>query len=179
MERVTSYPGLASYPFGFSGFPACQEASLFFRGLLFSHFRRTVHSYVRCERDLSCLMPMTRSTREGILTERTFSSLTGLSCALAYLTVRSSSVRTNIQNLYSLSFKGHIFTKETGWDFKDSQHFTLAFWRQMCRQTSGTSPSPPQVVAYFTSRVLIGLVFRSNSPSFEFSYIQKISPGGP
>lgn len=103
MERVTSYHRPCQLSFWFLRLYSCQEVSLFFRGLLFSHFRRTVHTYVRCERDLSYLMPTTRSTREGSLTEQTFSSLTGLSCALAYLIVRSSyhcSVCTNIQILY-------------------------------------------------------------------------------
>lgn len=40
-----------------------------------------MHTCVRCERNLSYLMPARSSTREGRRTEHTFSSLTGLSCA--------------------------------------------------------------------------------------------------
>lgn len=133
--------------FGFSSFTAAKRPPVP-QGMALLMFQRTVHSCVRCERDLSYWMPVGSNSREGWLTEPTFSLLTGLVCALAYLTVRSSypcSVCTNIWQQYSLFFGMHLYRKglKTGGEILKTQNFTLPFWnkKKICREISGTRSS--------------------------------------
>lgn len=174
MEGVTSYCRPCQLSFCFLQLHSpLPRGLLFLRGLLFSYFRRTVHTCVRCERDLSYLMPTRSSTREGSLIEQTFSSLTGLFCALADLLWDLPTVAQFLPTfkVNVLSFFGDTSlqnrTSGSEWDSKDSQNFTLVFWNK--NYVEKFLGQDPQIVIYLTSKVLISLaVCRSNGASFEF-----------